>query len=182
MLKIFNKYIRTAMFVSLLFLVLGVIILIYPEFSITFFSYAFAVILIMTGLYLVIDKMDSWFSFTFFNSGILSILLGVVILIYPSSLKIVVPIVVGIWMIVNSLYAIKISTILKGVGYSNWLFTIIMSVLGIVCGCVMIANTNLGAAAITTYLGISLIVYSISFLVDLIIFKRNVNKIVKELD
>lgn len=182
MVKTFKKYINLAMITCVLFSILGIIILLYPNSSMQFFSYTIAGTLIVTGLYLIIDKSVSFFASSFFIIGLLSILLGIIIFIYPESLAITVPIMVGICMIINSFYNIKISLVLKEINYPYWILTILMSILGVICGIIMIVNTKLGAIVLTTYLGIILIAYSISIFIDLIVFKKNVNKIIKKIE
>ncbi len=182
MIKTFKKYINLAMVTCVLFLILGIIILVFPNFSMKFFSYSIACTLIIVGAYLLIDKSTSLFASSFFVTGLLSMLLGIVIFIYPESLSVIVPIMVGIWMIINAFYSVRISLILKSIDYSYWVLTILMSILGIICGIIMIINTKLGATVLTTYLGILLIAYSISVFIDLVVFKKNVKDIVKKIE
>ena len=56
-----------------------------------------------------------------------------------------------------------------------------MSILSIVCGIIFIFNPLDGANYIASFVGILLIIYSISDIVDMIIFKVNVNKIYKNI-
>ena len=71
---------------------------------------------------------------------------------------------------------------LKRVGYSSWVLPTIMSIIAIVCGVLMIVYPQSGTIALTTLFGILLIIYSVAAMLDLIIFKKNVNDIVKEIE
>ena len=70
-------------------------------------------------------------------------------------------------------------SVLKKYGVSSWLWAIILSILTIICGVLLIINPNIGALMFTTILGMLFIVYSISDIIDLIIFKKNANTIAK---
>ena len=105
--------------------------------------------------------------------------MGIIMLINPNIVKTLFPIVVGISMVVKSALDLRISINLSSVNYKNWLILFICSLLGIICGVYIIVNPGVGSQVITTYVGIVIMVYAISNIIDTIIFKKNVNEIVK---
>ena len=82
-------------------------------------------------------------------------------------------------MVVKSALDLRISLLLSGSGYKNWLILFICSLLSIICGIYIIINPGIGSEVITTYVGIVIMVYAVSNIIDTIIFKKNVNDIVK---
>ena len=69
---------------------------------------------------------------------------------------------------------------LKLMKYSNsMILAFVLSLLACVCGVLMIVYPSDSAVALTLYMGIVLIVYSISVLTNMIIFKKHVNDIKK---
>ena len=68
------------------------------------------------------------------------------------------------------------SLILRGI-----LEFIILSILTILCGIIIILNPQSSAFALTTLFGILMMVYSFVGMVNLFIFKSNVNDLVKQL-
>jgi uncharacterized membrane protein HdeD (DUF308 family) len=156
--------------------------MIYPDMSIKIISYLIACILIAAGITLIVSYGGSVFLTGFLSTGILAIILGIIIFIYPNSLAIIIPIVVGIWMITSSVVNMQMALSLRKAGYSNWLLAVILAIITIACGILIIINPNSGATALTEFFGIMLIIYSISDIIDIIIFKNNVNDIIKLLN
>jgi uncharacterized membrane protein HdeD (DUF308 family) len=182
MLKKFNKFMWISIASCILFLLIGIIFLSNPEASFKVVSIIFSVLLIVTGLFLIIDYSGKILFTSFLTTGILALILGIVLLIYPDTLTILVPIIVGVWMITFAIVDIQLSLSLKKIGYSSWLLPTIMSVIAILCGILMIVFPQSGTIALTTLFGILLIVYSAAGVVDLFVFKKNVNDIVKEIE
>ena len=179
MLKKFNSFINMSIITAILFLLLGGVIVIFPSTSLKIISYFLALILIIIGISLILKSTSSFVFSDFITSGILSLLLGIILLIYPKMLNIIIPIITGVWFIVSSIFKIRLSLVLKKYGVSSWLWAIILSILTIICGVLLIINPNIGALMFTTILGMLFIVYSISDIIDLIIFKKNANTIAK---
>ena len=107
--------------------------------------------------------------------------MGIILLLYPDILVILIPIVVGMFVIVNSIVDIQLSLVLKDCGYNMWFLSIILSILTIVCGIIIMINPQSSSTALTTIFGILVMVYSVAGMTNLIIFKSNVNDIVKKI-
>ena len=100
----------------------------------------------------------------------------------PDIVKTLFPIVTGIIMISKSAIDLRFSFLLNKNGYSNWLSLAICAVISIACGLIIIFYPSIGTVALTTYLGILITVYSVSNIIDTIMFKKNINEIAKLLD
>ena len=179
MLKKFNKYINISIILTLLFLALGILVVCFPTTSIKVIAIIIAILLIVGGIFLISDYGISIFWVNLTAVGILSILMGIILLLYPDILVILIPIVVGMFVIVNSIVDIQLSLVLKDCGYNMWFLSIILSILTIVCGIIIMINPQSSSAALTTIFGILVMVYSVAGMTNLIIFKSNVNDIVK---
>lgn len=184
MLKKINKYFNLSIASSILFIILGIIILIFPKISLSIFSYLIGISAILLGIYLIYLEVRYGSIFTLIDtslSGILSILLGIIILIYPKTVAIFIPIVLGIWFIMSSFMKLRISYYLKYISSSLYLSTLIMNILSIICGIIFIINPLTSSTVITIYIAILLIISSISNLSEIIILKKNINDIDKHL-
>lgn len=184
MLKKINKYFNLSIASSILFIILGIIILIFPKISLSIFSYLIGISAILLGIYLIYLEVRYGSIFTLIDtslSGILSILLGISILIYPKTVAIFIPIVLGIWFIMSSFMKLRISYYLKYISGSLYLSTLIMNILSVICGIIFIINPLTSSTVITIYIAILLIIYSISNLSEIIILKKNINNIDKYL-
>ena len=184
MLKKLNKYINFSIVISALLMVLGIVIFVYPNISLKVFSYGISLVLILFGIYLiVIDNKSKGFSLLvdFSLFGITLLLLGIVLLIYPSTLAVLIPIFLGMWFITNGIIKLKFTSLLVDVSDYSWILSLIMSILSIVCGILFIVNPLDGAEVIVSFVGILLFVYSLSDIVDMCIFKKNINVIKKNI-
>ena len=181
MLKKFNKYINISIILTLLFFALGILVVCFPTTSIKVIAIIIAILLIVGGIFLISDYGISIFWVNLTAVGILSILMGIILLLYPDILVILIPIVVGMFVIVNSIVDIQLSLVLKDCGYNMWFLSIILSILTIVCGIIIMINPQSSSTALTTIFGILVMVYSVAGMTNLIIFKSNVNDLVKKI-
>ncbi len=178
-----NKYINSSIVISALLMLLGIGIFIYPTMSLKVFSYSIAIIISLFGLFLIIEdiRYNMGMLFDFSLLGIMFFLLGLILLKYPNTLTSLIPIFLGIWFIVSGFVKGRWTYYLSDYKLSIRILSFIMSILSIVCGIIFIFNPLDGANYIASFVGILLIIYSISDIVDMIIFKINVNKIYKNI-
>lgn len=181
MLKNFNYIINYIISLTVLFLVIGMMLILFPEMSITTISYVLSISLIVLGGVLVIYSLDKLFFTDLFSFGLLQVILGVIILIYPNILTTIIPIAVGVWMIVKSSVDLRLSFVLKKCKNKNWFYVTVLSLLAMVCGIMLVSNTEIGTITLTVVVGIFLCAYSLTAIVNTLIFKHNVNDIAKEL-
>lgn len=183
MLKKFNQIINEAIGISIIFLLLGIIFLIYPNISIQVVAYLIAFILIGSGIYLIGLEFTNRIIFfpmdTLFN-GIISVILGTIILIYPNIFQTIIPIMLGIYFILDSIFKLKVIMFLRRIDNTSWILTLLLTILSIICGIVLIANPLDSSIAIALFAGIILIVYSITGIIDMLLFKKNIHDLVKE--
>lgn len=182
MLKKLNQIINEAIGISIIFLLLGIIFLIFPNISIKIIAYLIAIILIGSGIYLTYLEIYTK-SFllpidTLFN-GILSILFGIIILIYPDIFKIMIPIILGTYFILDSIFKLKLVVLLRRIDNKNWIVTLLLTVLSIICGIILILNPIDSSIALALFAGITLIIYSLSGIIDMILFKKNIHDLIK---
>lgn len=179
MLKKLNKFLNSSIAMAILMLLMGLIFIIFPKTSFETITYIIAVILIINGIYFIVEKNNTYLFPGFLSLGIIELLVGTIILINPNIVKTLFPILIGIVMITKSSLDIRLSLSLKNIKGSNWLLLFICAILSVICGIIIIINPNLGSIAITTYIGIVLTIYSITNIVDTIMFKKYINDIVK---
>lgn len=181
MLKNFNHIINYIIVLTVLFLIIGMMLILFPEMSITAISYVLSISLIVLGVVLVIYSLDKLFFMDLFSFGLLQVVLGVVILVYPKILTTIIPIAIGVWMIVKSSVDFRLSLVLKKCRNKDWYYVTILSLLAMLCGIMLITNTEIGTITLTVVVGIFLCAYSLTAIVNTLIFKDNINDIAKEL-
>ena len=182
MIKKLNKFLYSSVIISILMLLIGLTFIIFPEVSFETITYILSFTLIINGIYFIAQKELNLFFSNFLTLGIIELLIGIILLLKPDLMKMLFPIVAGIIMVTKSTMDLRLSILLKKHEYGNWISIFICSVISIVCGLIIIINPNFGTIAITASLGVLIVIYSISNIVDTIIFKKNINNIVKILD
>lgn len=179
MLEKLNKFLYSSIVISIIMFIIGLIFIIYPDVSFKTITYVLSIVLIINGLYFIIEKESSIFFSSFLTLGVIELLLGLVMLLNPDILRTLFPIVVGIIMIAKSSLDLRLSLVLHDNKYNSWLSIFLCSLISILCGLVIIFNPNLGTIALTTSLGIIIILFSISNIVDTILFKKDIKEISK---
>ena len=156
---------------SLIFIVTGVFLLIKPETAINVVCYVLGIILVLWGVVSIIqffsDKNSSNYLSMSFIFGSFVFIFGIIILIKPTIVASIVPLLLGVWMVINGVtklsYALSIYKETKNV------LSILGSIFIIVFGITLIFNPFEGAKGLIQIIGIALIVYSILDLVESII-------------
>ncbi len=180
--KIINKFIWLSIVTCVIFLIVGLMLMFYPTVSISVISYLIAGLLIIVGFIFVYNYKSSILLTNFLTTGTLAILLGTILILYPNALALMIPVIVGIWMIINGLIDIQVSLTLRKIRYEGWLISTLLSVMSIVCGILIIINPQAGAEALTTFFGIMVVIYAVTNIANVLVFKTNIVKIEKLLD
>lgn len=181
MLKKLNEFMMTSIITSILFLVVGIVFVINPEISLKTIFYIIGVFLIISGISFMLESSERLLFMSFLSMGVFQIVLGLIILIHPNLIKIIIPILIGTWIIIKSTIDLKFSFILKASNYQSWFFIFMFSILSIICGVIIIFNPEISTLAITKAFGLLVASYSVLNIIDAIIIKKNINTIAKEL-
>ena len=180
MLKKFNNLMTSSIIFSILLTIFGITLILIPKTYITVMSIMIAILLILYGIMLLALDYKSNIFIDNITSGILIIILGIILLLYPTIISTIIPICLGIWFISSSVSKIRLSILLKEEN-NKWIVALILSILSIICGFILIINPFKSAIALTKVLGIVLIIYSVIDMINMIIFKKNVNDIIKHI-
>lgn len=178
--KEINKYLNLSIVMSILFAILGIILMVSPDSSLDTIAYLLAAFLLVYGTYNFIDSftINPIFFFMKMSSSVISILLGIVIFLNPEIFKNIIPIALGIFFIINGIFKTRMSFIIKDVD-NYFILSVITSILTIICGIILIINPSISAIMITTMIGIIVLVYAVFDIVDAFILKHRVKEISK---
>ena len=180
--KKFDRLMNVSIFTSIVYIIIGIVLLVYTKISMEVIAYVVAGTLIVNGFLNIIDDYKQFKIFYFFDgftSGLLSIILGIIIISNPNYFILLIPLTAGLWFIISSTFKLRMSLALKDANCSYWVTTYILSILTIMVGLCLIFNPQIGALSLTKVLGITSIVYSICDIVDAVIFKKNIKAIGK---
>lgn len=180
--KVFNISIIS----SLLLFLFGLVLAVNAEGFIKSITVAIGVVLLLIGVFPVIDyfryRKEGLGASVGLISGIFSIVCGLMLLINEDLLMILIPVFIGVWMIINGINKIQVSFEIKDLGEKSWIITFIYSILIMVLGGYFIVNPISGATTVTSFIGIILCIYAVLDIIDCIIIKVKVKSFKKELD
>lgn len=182
MIKKLNSFINFSICISIMFIIIGIIMVIMPKMSLEILGVILSVILIINGVILMITDIklnNNFIPVDILPASILSILLGIMMLIYPNILSIIIPLMLGTWFIMTSIFKIRLTLYLSKIKNTPWILLMLISILSIVCGFILILNPIDSSVAITLFIGIVIIVYAISDITNMIVLKRNIKNLTK---
>lgn len=169
---------------TLVMLLFGILLFIFPETVIKSIAIAMGVIFIMIGVIPIINYFRfraTGFTTTFsFLLGIFCIVAGLILLMNENILGTIIPILTGVWMIINSINRISISMDLRDDKIPFWVITFIYAILTLVAGVLLILDPVNGGKLVTKTIGIIICVYSTLDVIDLILIRIKAKKVVKE--
>ena len=180
--KVFNISIIS----SVLLFLFGLVLAVNAEGFIKSITVAIGVVLLLIGVFPVIDyfryRKEGLGASVGLISGIFSIVCGLMLLINEDLLMILIPVFIGVWMIINGINKIQVSFEIKDLGEKSWIITFIYSILIMVLGGYFIVNPISGATTVTSFIGIILCIYAVLDIIDCVIIKVKVKNFKKELD
>ena len=180
MLNKLNKYLNSGIILTIVFLLVGGILIVKPDISFNIISYLIGASLIVSGIYLfIIDSKTKNIFINVFLYAILLTLIGILIILNPITLKVILPIFLGLWFLISGIFKIRLDIYMKDEPY--FILSLITNIITVICGIILLINPVESVSAITISLGIIIVVSSISSLIDIIIFKKNINSVVKYL-
>ena len=175
--KFLKKAGWTSILTSVIFAIIGLIMIYYPESTIMFISTIIGIFFIVVGIIKIINYFIARGNSTLFSNdiawGLIAIILGLVTMVYSGTIESILRIMIGIWIIYSGFTRFNLSFRLKNINSKLWAFVLILSIIMVVGG---VYVTFYPGALIVT-LGVIILIYSIIDLVEGFIFMRNMNDI-----
>ena len=169
------KSIRNSLILSsLLYIVLGVVLLVMPELSLGFACLLIGGAVVIYGVvrlaaYLrggpAADKLD-------LVLGVLLILLGLFLLIWIRFLLAFVPVVLGIYIQIDSFGSLKRSLDMKALGFGRWWVSFLVAAALAICGLVMVLNPFGTIEGLVMFIGLGFLIDGVTTLVNTILLER----------
>lgn len=178
--KLVNEFLTMSLTTSVILIIVGAILLILPGLSLAVMCYAVAAILIVNGImmaynsYQVTGQIKLFDGFTW---GILSMILGTFLIFNHGIFISIIPIVLGLWIIINSCFKLRICMVMDR--DSDFKSALIMSLVTLVCGIFLLFNPIDSAEVLTRIIGLIIMVYATLDLIETTTFKKNIKKIEK---
>lgn len=175
-----RSYLNLATVYALLMVFVGLLFIIFPDLVNDVIRWGLAVTLIGGGIFVMIKDFTSPVKLNLASgavAGALMLVMGMIIAFHPAVLEIV-PILVGIWMIVSSVSSLRLSAAFKNTESTGvFALSVCMSLISILAGVFLIIRPGIGGLAVTSFIGIVIMIYAISSLLDIAVYRKNLNTI-----
>ena len=106
--------------------------------------------------------------------GILSLVAGLIIICNPKALVSIIPIILGIWIVINSAIKVQYSFYMKMDGNNRWKVTLTMSLITLICGIILLFNPFKTAEIVSQVIGLFIIIYAIIDLIESFMMKDKI--------
>ncbi len=175
--KFLKKTGWTSVITSIVFAIIGIILITNPESIIKIVAYILGGIFIAVGIVKIINYFSSKGSSDLYNYnlvyGLIAIVLGIITMIYSNTIGTMFRIMIGIWIIYSGLMRLGLALKLRRGQISSWIAVLVLAICMLVFGMYIVFNTN----AVMVTIGIVILAYAISDLIESFIFVRNIDKI-----
>ena len=175
--SILKKNAWGSVFESIAIIVLGILLIAWPDVIIKVLAYVVGVFLIVKGAYQAINYFLVKGQNDFFNNnllgGIISLLLGLALILIGEEIINIFRIIIGIWMIYESLVRINTAIKLHAINISAWKYVLILALMVLALGIFVTFNSG----AVVTLIGWMMVLAGVISVVGDTIFIQYVNKI-----
>ena len=162
---LWKKFQVGAIAVSVCMLILGIVMLVWPEISAVTICVILGALCAAAGVYKLVRYFRLGFAGVFFRfdlgAGILYILAGLLLLIHPQDATAILPMAAGIYILFGSVMDIQTAVEMYRFGLGNWVLSLILGILNTLLGFYLLFNPFSGASALMMAVGICMIVGSV---------------------
>lgn len=150
---------------GIIFIVLAIFIFGHPVEALIGLGIYIGIALLFTGLILIFisvsarKSMDSWG--WKFAAGVLDVLLGFMLLAHPGVTAVVLPFIIGFWVMFYGIILLTDAFGLKKAGLKVWTYQLFTGILTIILGYLITFNPFAGALTITMMIAIPLMLFGI---------------------
>ena len=164
---------------SLAILILGILFIAWPDMMVKIISYIVGAFFIVKGTFQIINYFIEKGQNDFFNNGLLmgviSALIGIAALVMGEDIANVFRVVVGVFIIYESLVRINTAIKLSAAGIGVWKYILLLSIIILVLGIFVTFND------VTTVIGWMMIVSGIIGIIGDTLFIQQVNNVIEKL-
>lgn len=177
--KLLERIRRMELLMAVISLIIGVIMVIFPQRTMSVICYVIAGAILLYGVidiisYFTSKSYEGNFSLTLLR-GVVASVIGIIIFIRPSYLSTFIPIVLGILLIIDGITSIQKSVFLKNNNVYFWHISMIESILTLALGIFVLINPLSAQNAIIICLGISFIWYGITSVWNYLYVQKKIN-------
>lgn len=154
---------------SAAYLILGVCLIGWPDLSVSLLCQGFGAVVLISGLVQVWRYLrregNPFYAYLSLLYGVVAAAVGVALIAWPKLFLSVLPVVFGLFLIVDSIGRLGQALDLKAVGYGRWWVYLLTSLVSIALGAFVLCNPFQTVEAMVMALGVILVLEAVMNLV-----------------
>ena len=171
---------------SIIFIVLGVVLILWPGATMTTICYMLAALLLIVGVVSLINYLKKDIRGIIYRYdlvvGLSAILGGILVIIKVDKLTELIPAVLGFLVTISGILKMQNSVDMLRLGHGTWHVAFCLAILNIVGGIILLVDPFTAAEALIMCLGIALVYSGITDLYVTIAISKKLREQMKELD
>lgn len=148
--------------VSAVMMILGVVLIVYPEISALTLCYIIGSLMAIFG----IARLVGYFSRDLFRLafqfdlalGIFSLLAGLLIILHPVNIITAMPVIIGVFVTIDGVFKVQTAYDARLFGMKRWWSVLVLALLTCAAGIFLIIDPFEGAKAVMILLGVTLLI------------------------
>lgn len=150
---------------GVIFIILALIIFQHPVGAVIGLALYIGIALLITGVILTLialsarKSMQSWG--WKFAVGVLDILLGIMLLAHPGVTAVILPFIIGFWVMFYGILLLTDSFGMKSAGVKAWWYQLATGLLTVIIGYLITFNPFAGVLTITILIGIPILLFGV---------------------
>ena len=166
---------------SILIMIFGILLVVWPDITIVVIANILGAIFIVSGIYQIINYFVVKGQNDFFNnsllSGVVALLIGIAAIVIGEDIANIFRIIIGIWMIYESLVRVNTAIKLHSTGVKVWSYILIIAIMMLALGIFVTFNSG----AIIQLIGWMMILTGVIGVVGDAMFIQQINIVVEKL-
>ncbi len=166
---------------SLAIIIFGILMVVWPDITVTVIANILGAIFIVSGIYQIVNYFVVKGQNDFFNNGLLigviSLLIGIAAIVVGENIANVFRIIIGIWMIYESLVRVNTAIKLHSVGVNVWRYVLAIALVMLALGLFVVFNTG----ALFQLIGWVMVFAGVVGIVGDVMFIQQINTVVDKL-
>ena len=166
---------------SIVILIFGILLIVWPDITVVVISNILGAIFILSGIYRIINYFIVRGQKDFFNNsllfGVISVLVGIAAIVVGEDIANAFRIIIGIWMVYESLVRVNTAIKLQAVDVKSWSYILIIALAMLALGVFVTFNNG----AVMQLIGWMMVVTGIIGIVGDVMFIQQVNDVITKL-
>lgn len=177
-----KKMFSLSIFSSIILIVIGLLLFIKPGDTLKTISYVIGGLILVFGIFGIArftktEKKGLNFDLVY---GVLSLIAGLIVILNPEALASIIPVILGIWIVINSSLKVQYAFYIKTDDSKKWIVALVLSLITLICGIILLFNPFKAASYVAKIVGLFIIIYAVIDLVESFIIKSKVKNVVRD--